>query len=314
MARRAFIGVNVRTDGIRRKEGRAEITPGGRGGQGIRVVNRPLEEIRRLEIPKDEIRNKEFVPRPFDEKQEVKPQTVNGFPVDIELSSPNQDDKKGDEIISDNDLKEIKKDKDIIIKPPPPPPPGPLYEDLPDIKSGLGVLGSGGAKPQEILGLDITTKKKKKSKKITRKQIRVDDRKKKSIRGNAKNNIKSGYKRKPKDIGAESVINVINEQVDITRKTKKTYTPTPVRSVIQIVRPRPSVPVVEVRPIRTIAGQPINNPIPRAPEVSPPPPRPQAVEPKPTTTSPAASPIRTAASRPERAVSRPTRRQVGGRY
>ena len=70
----------------------------------------------------------------------------------------------------------------------------------PDIKSGLGVLGSGGAKPQEILGLDITTKKKKKAKKITRKQIRVDDRKKKSIRGNAKNNIKSGYKRKPKGL------------------------------------------------------------------------------------------------------------------
>ena len=163
MARRAFIGVNVRTDGIRRKEGRAEITPGGRGGQGIRVVNRPLEKIPRLdETPRDKVRD--FISRPFDEKEDVKPQTVNGFPVDIELSSPGQGDKKGDEIISDNDLREIKKDKDIIISPPPPPPPGPLYEDLPDIKSGLGVLGSGGAKPQEILGLDITTKKKKKSK------------------------------------------------------------------------------------------------------------------------------------------------------
>ena len=161
MARRAFIGVNVRTDGIRRKEGRAEITPGGRGGQGIRVVNRPLEKIPRLdETPRDKVRD--FISRPFDEKEDVKPQTVNGFPVDIELSSPGQGDKKGDEIISDNDLREIKKDKDLIISPPPPPPPGPLYEDLPDIKSGLGVLGSGGAKPQEILGLDITTKKKKK--------------------------------------------------------------------------------------------------------------------------------------------------------
>ena len=305
MARRAFIGVNVRTDGIRRKEGRAEITPGGRGGQGIRVVNRPLEKIPRLdETPRDKVRD--FISRPFDEKEDVKPQTVNGFPVDIELSSPGQGDKKGDEIISDNDLREIKKDKDIIISPPPPQPPGPLYEDLPDIKSGLGVLGSGGAKPQEILGLDITTKKKKKAKKITRKQIRVDDRKKKSIRGNAKNNIKSGYKRKPKDIGAESVINVINEQVDITRKTKKTYTPTPVRSVIQIVRPRPSVPVVEVRPTTRIAGQPISRPAP--------PQGPQVVEGGiPTTTAPVASPIRTAASRPSRAVARPTR-QSGGRY
>ena len=76
MARRAFIGVNVRTDGIRRKEGRAEITPGGRGGQGIRVVNRPLEKIPRLdETPRDKVRD--FISRPFDEKEDVKPQTVN---------------------------------------------------------------------------------------------------------------------------------------------------------------------------------------------------------------------------------------------
>ena len=31
MARRAFIGINRRVDSIRRKSGRAEISPGGRG-------------------------------------------------------------------------------------------------------------------------------------------------------------------------------------------------------------------------------------------------------------------------------------------
>ena len=40
-------------------------------------------------------------------------------------------------------------------------------------------------------------------------------------------------------------------------KTKKKSTPRPSQSMIQMVRPRPSVPVVEPRPPRTIAGQSI---------------------------------------------------------
>ena len=58
----------------------------------------------------------------------------------------------------------------------------------------------------------------------------------------------------------EAVINIINEQIDITRNTRKKKRPAPVRSMIQIVRPRPSVPVVEVRPTKMIAGSPISRP------------------------------------------------------
>ena len=35
MARRAFIGINRRVDSIRRKSGRAEVSPGGRGSSTI---------------------------------------------------------------------------------------------------------------------------------------------------------------------------------------------------------------------------------------------------------------------------------------
>ena len=66
--------------------------------------------------------------------------------------------------------------------------------------------------------------------------------------------------------------------------------------MVQIVRPRPSVPVVEVRPTRAIAGQPIISPPPPQPDVPPPPPPPR---PTPRPIAPTRS-------------TRPTRR--GGRY
>lgn len=332
MARRAFIGVNRRVDSIRRKSGRAEITSGGRGSSTIEsrprrdrvqpfgLDVRPIDLrrdtsgddiiLRPIELddsrPKDLIRDDNFSdPRdPGLPIRTPRPQNVDGFPVDIVGQTP-----------IDNDEDEIKRErikrKDIISPPPPPPDRGPFIEDLPDfkpVKTGLGVLGSGGVKTQEILGSPVKIKKKKKKVRIERKPIRIDVRKNKSIRGNARNNIKSGFRKKPVRNG-ESIIQVINEQIQETRKTKKRFTPRPVRSVIQMVRPRPSVPVVEVRPTRTIAGQPIISPPPPQPDVPPPPPPRPVAEPKPISTSPVASPIRTATSRRPRA-----RRQRGGRY
>ncbi len=320
MARRAFIGINRRVDGIRRKPGRAEITTGGRGSSStiepIRLDVRPIDLRRdtsaddivlrpRDELDRDDSGDNFKDPRdPGLPIRTPRPQNVDGFPVDIVGQTP-----------IDNDEDEIKRErikrKDIILPPPPPPDRGPFIEDLPDfkpVKTGLGVLGSGGVKTQEILGSPVKIKKKKKKVRIERKPIRVDVRKNKSVRGNARNNIKSGFRKKPVS-NEESIIQVINEQIQETRKTKKRFTPRPVRSVIQIVRPRPSVPVVEVRPTRTIAGQAIISPPPPQPDVPPPPPPRPVAEPKPISTSPVASPIRTATSRRPRA-----RRQRGGRY
>ena len=329
MARRAFIGINRRVDGIRRKPGRAEITTGGRGSSST-IESRPSRDriepirldVRPIDLRRDTSAD-DIVLRPRDELDRddsgdnfkdprdpglpirtPRPQNVDGFPVDIVGQTP-----------IDNDEDEIKRErikrKDIILPPPPPPPNGPKIEDLPDfkpVKTGLGVLGGGGVKTQEILGSPVKIKKKKKKVRIERKPIRVDVRKNKSVRGNARNNIKSGFRKKPVS-NEESIIQVINEQIQETRKTKKRFTPRPVRSVIQIVRPRPSVPVVEVRPTRTIAGQAIISPPPPQPDVPPPPPPRPVAEPKPISTSPVASPIRTATSRRPRA-----RRQRGGRY
>ena len=316
MARRAFIGINRRVDSIRRKPGRAEISPGGRGSSTIESrPTRPIDlrrdtsaddiVLRPIELDRDDSGDNFSDPRdPGLPIRTPRPQNVDGFPVDIVGQTP-----------IDNDEDEIKRErikrKDIILPPPPPPDRGPFIEDLPDfkpVKTGLGVLGSGGVKTQEILGSPVKIKKKKKKVRIERKPIRIDVRKNKSVRGNARNNIKSGFRKKPVRNG-ESIIQVINEQIQETRKTKKRFTPRPVRSVIQIVRPRPSVPVVEVRPTRTIAGQPIISPPPPQPDVPPPPPPRPVAEPKPISTSPVASPIRTATSRRPRA-----RRQRGGRY
>ena len=330
MARRAFIGINRRVDSIRRKPGRAEVSPGGRGSSTIESrPTRPRGDVRedriepiRLDVRPIDLRRDtsadDIVLRPRDELDRddsgdnfkdprdpglpirtPRPQNVDGFPVDIVGQLP-----------IDNDEDEIKRErikrKDIILPPPPPPPDGPKMEDLPDfkpVKTGLGVLGGGGVKTQEILGSPVKIKKKKKKVRIERKPIRVDVRKNKSVRGNARNNIKSGL-RKNRVPNGENIIQVINEQIEETRKTKKRFTPRPVRSVIQMVRPRPSVPVVEVRPTRTIAGQPIISPPPPQPDVPPPPP------PRPTPRPIEPAPIRTA--RPTRSPR--ARRQRGGRY
>ena len=63
-------------------------------------------------------------------------------------------------------------------------------------------------------------KKKKKITPIKRKPIKVDVRKVKSKRGNARNNIKAGLKKERVPNG-ETIIQVINEQIEVTRKTKK---------------------------------------------------------------------------------------------
>jgi hypothetical protein len=333
MARRAFIGINRRVDSIRRKPGRAEISPGGRGSstiesrptrprgdvredriEPIRLDVRPIDlrrdtsadEMILRPIELDDSRPRDILDDNFSDPRDPglpirtpRPQNVDGFPVDIIGQSP-----------IDNDEDEIERErikrKDIILPPPPPPPNGPKIEDLPDfkpVKTGLGVLGGGGVKTQEILGSPVKIKKKKKKVRIERKPIRVDVRKNKSVRGNARNNIKSGL-RKNRVPNGENIIQVINEQIEETRKTKKRFTPRPVRSVIQMVRPRPSVPVVEVRPTRTIAGAPIRRPAPPLPDVPPPPP------PRPTPRPIEPAPIRTA--RPSRSPR--ARRQRGGRY
>lgn len=327
MARRAFIGANRRTDGIRRKTGRAEVAQGARSrSTGLSVQDNSFTPIR-VDIaisnpgpggigPQNTDVLEEIKPLPIDDNGPVlKPQTVNGFPVDIKTNRPGQGDTKGNEIISDVDLKEEKKRKDLILPPPPPPPKGPFIKDLPDfkeVKTGIGVLGSGDVRQQEILGEEIKTKKKKKIVRIKRKPIKVDVRKVKSKRGNARNNIKAGLKKERVPNG-ETIIEVINEQIEVTRKTKKVSRPAPVRSVIQIVRPRPSVPVREVRPTRSIGGQPIRVVAPPALGVPSPPPVRQAVETRPRV---ATAPIRT--SRPQVASApvrtRRTRRQGGGRY
>ena len=327
MARRAFIGANRRTDGIRRKPGRAEVAQGARSrSTGLSVQDNSFTPIR-VDIatpnpgpggigPQNIEVLDEIKPLPIDDNGPVpKPQTVSGFPVDIKPNRPGQGDTKGDEIISDVDLKEEKRRKDLILPPPPPPPKGPFIKDLPDfkeVKTGLGVIGSGGVKQQEILGGPIKVKKKKKITPIKRKPIKVDVRKVKSKRGNARNNIKAGLKKERVPNG-ETIIQVINEQIEVTRKTKKVSRPAPVRSVIQIVRPRPSVPVREVRPTRSIGGQPIRVAAPPALGVPSPPPTRQVSEPRPQVST---APIRT--SRPQVASApvrtRRTRRQGGGRY
>lgn len=358
MARRAFIGANRRTDGIRRKMGRAEITPGGRTvsnpvrkkapivvpdrlepiridlGSGGRPDLRRADDIILRPIELDDSRPIEFdrddnFSDPRNAGVPIRtpiPQTLGGFPVDIRVNRPGSGDVKGDEIVSDNDKKEEIKERDLILFPPPPPPPrGPFIEDLPDfkpVKTGLGVIGSGGVKDQEILGGPVKRKKKKKIIPIKRKPIKEDLRRIKSKRGNARNNIKVGLRKKIPN--GENIIQVINEQIEVTRKTRKVSRPAPVRSVIQLVRPRPSVPVREVRPTTRIAGQPIRRPAPPVPDVPPPPPpRPQiAVAPIRTSRPQVASaPVRTrptrgsAVSAPVRTRStRSTRRQGGGRY
>ena len=280
MARRAFIGINRRTDDIKPPR---KIFAGVAGGPTTLFTGDSSD--------------------PNDPGLPTGPaQTVNGLPVDMELIDPIVPEPKGNEDVSKEEELVILKDEERA-KPEdfPPPPPPPLEDiklfvpDSVDIEKGLNVSNAN-VKQQKVLGVSLKDKKKKKKKFVKRKPVRNDVRKAKSKKGNARNNIKVGFKPRAKASGPEAVINVINEQIDITRKTKKKRTPAPVRSMVQMVRPRPSVPVVEVRPTRTIAGAPIRRPAPPAPDVPPPTPRPIA----PTRSI---SPTRS---------TRPTRR--GGRY
>ena len=278
MARRAFIGINRRTDDIKPPR---KIFAGAGGG--------------RTDVFTGDSSN------PNDPGVPTGPaQTVNGLPVDIEVIDPILPEPKGNEDVSKEEelvkLKDEERAKPEDFPPPPPPPLEDIKLFIPDDNIKSLSVSSSNVKQQKVLGTSLKDKKKKKKKFVKRKPERSDVRKAKSKKGNARNNIKVGFKPRAKASGPEAVINIINEQIDITRKTKKKRTPAPVRSMVQMVRPRPSVPVVEVRPTRTIAGAPITRPAPPAPDVPPPTPRPIA----PTRSI---SPTRS---------TRPTRR--GGRY
>jgi len=279
MARRAFIGINRRTDDIKPPR---KIFAGVAGGPTTLFTGDSSD--------------------PNDPGLPTGPaQTVNGLPVDMELIDPIVPEPKGNEDASKEEELVILKDEERAKPEDFPPPPPPPLEDIKllipddDIKS-LNVSSSN-VKQQKVLGTSLKDKKKKKKKFVKRKPERNDIRKAKSKKGNARNNIKVGFKPRAKASGPEAVINIINEQIDITRKTRKKRTPAPVRSMVQIVRPRPSVPVVEVRPTRTIAGAPIRRPAPPVPDVPPPP------TPRPIAPTRSISPTRS---------TRPTRR--GGRY
>ena len=277
MARRAFIGINRRTDDIKPPR---RIFAGVGGG--------------RTDVFTGDSSN------PNDPGVPTGPaQTVNGLPVDMEVIDPILPEPKGNEDVSKEEelvkLKDEERAKPEDFSPPPPPPLEDIKLLIPDDDIKSLNVSSSNVKQQKVLGTSLKDKKKKKKKFVKRKPKRNDVRKAKSKKGNARNNIKVGFKPRAKTSGPEAVISVINEQIEITRKTKKKRTPAPVRSMVQIVRPRPSVPVVEVRPTRTIAGQPIISPPPPQPDVPPPPP------PRPTP-----RPIA-----PTRST-RPTRR--GGRY
>ena len=279
MARRAFIGINRRTDDIKPPR---KIFAGVAGGPTTLFTGDSSD--------------------PNDPGLPTGPaQTVNGLPVDMELIDPIVPEPKGNEDVSKEEELVILKDEERAKPEDFPPPPAPPLEDIKllipddDIKS-LNVSSSN-VKQQKVLGTSLKDKKKKKKKFVKRKPERNDIRKAKSKKGNARNNIKVGFKPRAKASGPEAVINIINEQIDITRKTRKKRTPAPVRSMVQIVRPRPSVPVVEVRPTRTIAGAPIRRPAPPVPDVPPPP------TPRPIAPTRSISPTRS---------TRPTRR--GGRY
>ena len=278
MARRAFIGINRRTDDIKPPR---RIFAGVGGG--------------RTDVFTGDSSN------PNDPGVPTGPaQTVNGLPVDMEVIDPILPEPKGNEDVSKEEelvkLKDEERAKPEDFPPPPPPPLEDIKLLIPDDDIKSLNVSSSNVKQQKVLGTSLKDKKKKKKKFVKRKPVRTDVRKNKSKKGNARNNIKVGFKPRAKASGPEAVISVINEQIEITRKTKKKRTPAPVRSMVQIVRPRPSVPVVEVRPTITIAGAPITRPAPPAPDVPPPTPRPIA----PTRSI---SPTRS---------TRPTRR--GGRY
>ena len=278
MARRAFIGINRRTDDIKPPR---RIFAGVAGGPTTLFTGDSSD--------------------PNDPGLPTGPaQTVNGLPVDMEVIDPILPEPKGNEDVSKEEelvkLKDEERAKPEDFPPPPPPPLEDIKLLIPDDDIKSLNVSSSNVKQQKVLGTSLKDKKKKKKKFVKRKPVRTDVRKNKSKKGNARNNIKVGFKPRAKASGPEAVISVINEQIEITRKTRKKRTPAPVRSMVQIVRPRPSVPVVEVRPTRTIAGAPITRPAPPAPDVPPPTPRPIA----PTRSI---SPTRS---------TRPTRR--GGRY
>ena len=278
MARRAFIGINRRTDDIKPPR---RIFAGVAGGPTTLFTGDSSD--------------------PNDPGLPTGPaQTVNGLPVDMEVIDPILPEPKGNEDVSKEEelvkLKDEERAKPEDFPPPPPPPLEDIKLFIPDDNIKSLSVSSSNVKQQKVLGTSLKDKKKKKKKFVKRKPVRTDVRKNKSKKGNARNNIKVGFKPRAKASGPEAVISVINEQIEITRKTRKKRTPAPVRSMVQIVRPRPSVPVVEVRPTRTIAGQPIISPPPPQPDVPPPPPPPR---PTPRPIAPTRS-------------TRPTRR--GGRY